>query len=205
MNFCVPTFVFVQLIAHLFGDYFLQSDWMAAEKTKKSLAALAHALTYTLPFLLLAHSWQALVFIAGTHFVVDRWRLARYVCWIKNFLAPPFSLGRPEDQIFFRAGDKLGGDLRAGDFVEGRAVRDLFILEVGGNLPQAARYMVIAPVTKGGLLGVVPVTKWWHSWEECKVTGYHQDRPAWLATWLLIITDNTIHLCCNAAALSWWP
>ena len=85
MNFCVPTFVFVQLIAHLFGDYFLQSDWMAAEKTKKSLAALAHALTYTLPFLLLAHSWQALVFIPGTHFVVDRWRLARYVCWIKNF------------------------------------------------------------------------------------------------------------------------
>ena len=42
-----------QLVAHAVGDYILQSDWMANEKTKRSLAAAVHALTYALPFLLL--------------------------------------------------------------------------------------------------------------------------------------------------------
>jgi Protein of unknown function (DUF3307) len=77
-----------QGVCHLVGDYVLQSDWMATTKTKKSIATLAHVLTYTLPFLLLTQSWKALLVIAGTHFVIDRWRLARYVVWAKNYLAP---------------------------------------------------------------------------------------------------------------------
>lgn len=77
-----------QLIAHAVGDYILQSDWMATEKTKRSVAALAHVVTYALPFLLLTQSWQCLAFIIGTHFVIDRWRLARFICWAKNWLAP---------------------------------------------------------------------------------------------------------------------
>lgn len=76
------------LVCHGIGDYVLQSDWMANNKTQKSLAALAHVLTYSLPFLALTTSWKALLFIAGTHFIIDRWRLARYVVWAKNFLAP---------------------------------------------------------------------------------------------------------------------
>jgi hypothetical protein len=78
-----------QLVAHAVGDYVLQSDWMASEKTKRSVAALAHALTYALPFLFLSASPAALAVIAGTHFIIDRWRLARYVVWAKNFLSPP--------------------------------------------------------------------------------------------------------------------
>lgn len=62
----------------------LQSDWMANEKTKRSVAALAHVLTYVLPFLLLRPSTAALVVIVGSHFVIDRWRLARFLCWAKN-------------------------------------------------------------------------------------------------------------------------
>jgi len=27
--------------------------------------------------------------ICSTHFAIDRWRLARYVVWAKNFIAPP--------------------------------------------------------------------------------------------------------------------
>lgn len=77
-----------QLIAHAFGDYVLQSHWMATEKTKRSLAALAHVATYGLPFLFLRPSWLALFVIVSTHFVIDRWRLARYVCWLKNFIGP---------------------------------------------------------------------------------------------------------------------
>lgn len=77
-----------QLVLHGVGDYILQSDWMATTKTQKSIAAAAHVVAYTLPFALLTHSWHALLFIMGTHFVIDRWRLARYVVWIKNYLAP---------------------------------------------------------------------------------------------------------------------
>ena len=80
--------MFWQIVAHLLGDYFLQSDWMASEKTKKTSAAFAHVVTYTIPFLFLTQSPLALAAIAGTHFVIDRWRLARYICWAKNWLAP---------------------------------------------------------------------------------------------------------------------
>jgi hypothetical protein len=61
---------------------------MATEKTKKSVAALCHVITYALPFLFLRPSWPALAVIVSTHFVIDRWRLARFVVWAKNFLAP---------------------------------------------------------------------------------------------------------------------
>lgn len=73
-----------QLVAHAVGDYVLQSDWMANEKTKRSVAALCHVVTYALPFLFLRPSPAALAVIVGTHFVIDRWRLARFVCWLKN-------------------------------------------------------------------------------------------------------------------------
>jgi len=119
-----------QIVAHLVGDYILQSDWMANEKTKKSLAALAHVITYSLPFLFFSPTIPQILFIAGTHFIIDRWRLARYVCWVKNWMGP--------------------------------------------NRP----------------------------WSECSGTGYPQDRPPWLAVWLLIIADNTMHLICNGLALA---
>lgn len=73
-----------QLLAHAVGDYILQSHWMATEKTKRSLAAFVHVVTYALPFLLLRPSAIALAVIVGTHFVIDRWRLARFVVWLKN-------------------------------------------------------------------------------------------------------------------------
>ena len=121
------------LILHLLGDYVTQSDWMANEKTRAHWPALAHATVYSLPFLLIG-SWQAVAVILVTHFVIDRWRLARYVAWAKN-------LGAPWEYRF--------------------------------------------------------------AWKDCEATGYHRDRPAWLAVWLLIACDNTLHLICNALALRW--
>ncbi len=92
-----------QLVAHAVGDYLLQSDWMATEKVRRSVAALAHVLTYVLPFLLLTTSFWAILAIVVSHFVIDRWRLARYVVWAKNFLAPVdrhvvhYDLGIPQN------------------------------------------------------------------------------------------------------------
>lgn len=94
-----------QLLLHTLGDYVIQSDWMATEKIKRSLAAVIHAVTYTALFLLLTRSVTALAVIAGTHFVIDRWCFARYVCWAKNRIWPgwrPWSectrTGFPDDK-----------------------------------------------------------------------------------------------------------
>lgn len=120
------------LLAHLVGDYILQSDWMANEKTKRWFPAWAHAVTYGLPFLFVTQSLAALAVIVVTHAVIDHYRLARHVVWVKNFAAPK---------------------------------------------------------------------SYWHPWSECSGTGYHKDRPPWMAVWLMIIADNTIHLLINVAAV----
>jgi hypothetical protein len=113
-----------QLLAHAIGDYLLQSHWMAENKTRRSDAALVHALTYALPFLTLKPSKTRLAGIIGTHFLIDRFRLARYVCWAKN-----------------------------------------------------------------------------GPWKPLTATGYPNEVPAWLAVWLLIIADNTLHVAINGFLL----
>jgi hypothetical protein len=127
------------LVAHAVGDYVLQSDWMAMKKVAPGLqgwlAVTVHVLTYTLPFLLITQSPAALAFIAGTHLLIDRTRLARYLVYAKNFMGPR---------------------------------RD------------------------------------WKPWAECSGTGYHQDRPPFMAVWLYIITDNLLHVLCNGLALRYW-
>jgi hypothetical protein len=87
-----------QIVAHLVGDYILQSHWMATEKVRNTLAAASHAITYTLPFAFITWSLPALALICGAHFVMDRWRLARFVVWVKNGCRWPMTeTGYPED------------------------------------------------------------------------------------------------------------
>lgn len=73
-----------QLVAHAVGDYIIQSDWMANNKRKSSVAAAVHAITYTLPFLLITLRWEPLLAICLSHFLVDRFGLARFLVWLKN-------------------------------------------------------------------------------------------------------------------------
>ena len=119
------------VLAHLVGDYLLQSHWMATEKTKRWWPAIAHGLTYASPYVFVTQSLAALVVIAATHVVIDRFRLARHVVWAKNQLAP--RRARPGHTT----------------------------------------------------------------------TGYPDETPAWLAVWLLIVADNTLHLLINTAAVVW--
>lgn len=127
----VATAISGVVLAHMVGDYIIQSHWMATEKVKHWWPAVAHGITYTLPFLLLTQSLAALAVIAGTHIVIDRYRLAKHVVWLKNQFAP----------LAFRP---LHTD-----------------------------------------------------------TGYPADAPPWLATWLLIIADNVIHILIGVAAVLW--
>lgn len=40
-------------------------------------------------------------------------------------------------------------------------------------------------------------------WKYCTVTGFSHTRPDFITVWLLIITDNAMHLMINYAALRW--
>lgn len=121
-----------QLLAHLIGDYVLQTGHMAANKVRSWPVALLHALTYTLPFLFITLSPAALAAIGGTHALIDRYRLARYVAMAKNMAGEP---------------------KRWRDFVT--------------------------------------------------YTGYADELPPWLSVWLLIVTDNTMHLLVNYFAIKY--
>jgi len=79
-----------QLLAHLIGDFMTQSSWMARHKIKSSPVALIHATVYTLPFYhYVTQSIPALLIILVSHFFIDRFGLAKYVCYAKEYLAPP--------------------------------------------------------------------------------------------------------------------
>jgi hypothetical protein len=171
-----------QLLAHAIGDYVLQSHWMATEKTKRSLAALLHVLTYALPFLFFRPSWLALFVIVSTHFVIDRWRLARYVCWAKNFIAP-FWMNRKCSWL-----QPVYGDGR-NIFPDGLpCYRRTF-----GDSSYCPEHVKDR--------GFVPLPRINPSWEACKATGYSPETPAFLAVWLLIIVDNLMHVVINGIAL----
>jgi Protein of unknown function (DUF3307) len=76
----------IGFIFHFVGDYLLQNDWMAQNKTKDNLPALIHAFIYSLPFCALLtgkhHGFNyCLQIVFVTHFFIDRFRLATY--WIK--------------------------------------------------------------------------------------------------------------------------
>lgn len=124
-----------QLLLHLFGDYILQTDWMANNKRKNWSVAYLHAVVYTIPFMLFYglsyrnHPWAAIV-IMLSHWIIDWKGLARYVVFAKNWVTCP-SL----------------------------------------------------------------------KWSECSQTGYPPETPTFLSVWLLIIADNTLHLCINYLSL----
>lgn len=86
----------VQLLCHWIGDYALQSHSMAVRKVESWYWALMHALFYTFPFAVVLavieheNPWvvAALAIIFGTHAVIDRYRLAKWLSWAKNVGLP---------------------------------------------------------------------------------------------------------------------
>lgn len=73
------------IVGHLVGDFLVQYDSMAQNKSKNTWVCLAHVVSYTVTvhiFLALAGHWPLAtsplfaVLIAGPHFLVDRFALA---------------------------------------------------------------------------------------------------------------------------------
>lgn len=145
---------FLQLLFHFWGDYILQSDWMATDKTKSSFPAFAHASVYSLPFVFLAHSVEAMLVILLSHFLIDRFRLARFVVYAKNFVfAPPFA----------------------------------YLEKSCGKICDSCRWVLVDK----------------YRWENCKLTGYSKEVPPFLAFWLMIITDNILHVTINYLSIKY--
>lgn len=76
------------LLAHFVGDYIIQTNWMATQKTTRWWPAILHGLTYTIPYVFVTQSPLALFVIFSTHVVIDRFRLAKHLMWFKNQFAP---------------------------------------------------------------------------------------------------------------------
>lgn len=84
------------IIGHLIGDYLLQNDSMASLKKKHSDVCAVHCAIWTLCVITLA-GWAtvpAVLFLFGTHFLIDRWQFVTW--WMKfncqeKFAGPPFA------------------------------------------------------------------------------------------------------------------
>ena len=78
------------LIAHLIGDWLIQTKWMAEEKSKKLAPLLAHVFTYHifvfaalyLAGISLNANLLATVFLAATHALLDNRRFEFW--WLKS-------------------------------------------------------------------------------------------------------------------------
>lgn len=96
----------VQLGLHLLGDYILQDGWMATNKKAKGwyghLACQVHCITYSLPFLVIG-SWQAVLAIYASHFIIDRYRFVEYFIALRERTFHVKNMGFPEGRPAFMA------------------------------------------------------------------------------------------------------
>jgi len=75
------------LLAHLFGDYIIQSHKMATRKSISSFWCAIHVLLYGIPFAFIPDiTLLAWIIIVGTHFIIDRFSIAKYLIYFKNRL-----------------------------------------------------------------------------------------------------------------------
>lgn len=187
----------LQLILHGWGDYILQSDWMAQNKSQRSWPCLVHCTLYTLPFLLITQSPVALAVIFGTHFLIDRFGLARYLVWIKNHMAP-----RRKYCVSVLINEEPTGFIimpeskpyPPWEVCRGTGYHD----EIGQNLfkKEVSDFRVryeFKPVEK------VRVYENPLDYPDKNLPP----KPVWMSVWLLIITDNVLHLTCNYIALTY--
>lgn len=73
------------LLGHLVGDYIVQNDWMAANKTQRTWPCFVHCVCYTLAvwaFSFWWMPWWGVLACFAFHLPIDRFRLA--VWWMVN-------------------------------------------------------------------------------------------------------------------------
>ena len=81
-------------IAHLFGDFVLQNDWMAKGKKTSSWICTVHIVVYMFPFFLLQLQWWQYLLIAIQHWIQDKTYVIQWymnAMGKKDFTRPPFT------------------------------------------------------------------------------------------------------------------
>lgn len=80
------------MLGHFVGDYLLQNQWMATEKSypgwRGHLACTVHVLLYTLAVGVFTANWNPmfLFLVAVPHWIIDRWGLAwKFLSWKNGF------------------------------------------------------------------------------------------------------------------------
>lgn len=93
------------IIGHLVGDYILQNNWMAMNKSKNWLALIIHSLVYTTAVFLFSLfaggiGLVAILIIFLAHIILDRRTFVRW--WLTNINKSPdiFWLQVMVDQTF---------------------------------------------------------------------------------------------------------
>ncbi|HEY5785133.1 MAG TPA: DUF3307 domain-containing protein [Microlunatus sp.] len=95
------------LIAHLVGDYIVQTDYLALAKVQRTregvTAAILHAVGYTACFLPLTRNPIRLAVIGVTHGLLDHYRPLPALIHRKDVLLSPASwpAGKPEEMPFW--------------------------------------------------------------------------------------------------------
>lgn len=176
--------LFWMIACHFVGDYLIQTNKMATEKTQRWLPAIAHGLSYTLPFaLLVTRSPVALLVIGGTHILIDHWRLAKYVVWFKNQFGAKreYVYRTPDDGEWGLANREWTRRYDATDRAMSRPIHEGMTVA-----PPWAKKIRVDSM----------------AWPPTD-TGYPAGTPVWLATWLMIIADNVIHVLINFGAVKW--
>jgi hypothetical protein len=70
--------LYLALLGHLVGDYLFQSDWMADNKKKQSLACLIHSTIWAVCVVLFTGwGWIPFVVLLAIHFIQDRTYMVR--------------------------------------------------------------------------------------------------------------------------------
>jgi hypothetical protein len=69
-------------LAHLIGDFLLQTEWMATNKKDKFIAIFVHVLVYLVPFVFTDLAWWQIVVIGLLHGAQDH---SGFVMWWIRF------------------------------------------------------------------------------------------------------------------------
>lgn len=176
-----------QILLHLLGDYILQNNEMAQRKTSSYLWAFIHAITYSLPFLLLTKGFNLAWFVIFiTHFLIDRFRLARYwimfynLKWIRKKDRIKLTIKEPSYKVNdrFSTGNQ---QLLTTKIINKEDVYEIQCIKHEKGLKSYFNLFTVYNTP----------------------TGFSSKTPDWLSTWLLIIIDNTFHLVINYLSLTY--
>lgn len=201
----------IQLICHLLGDYVLQNQPMAQEKTGSTFWALLHATFYMIPFIvvgtihhythhdeLFAISVPAIIVMWFTHMIIDRYRLASW--WVKFWGVGTFNsvvggwIGYDSSPRAHEKDPEQRRAVRVGELViyDGKWFQ---VTGPAGGTHEENKYYHLSHL--GG-----PDSTLSNIEEGEIIRTRRRGVPTWLAVGLLIIVDNTMHLLINWACLT---